>query len=68
MTRAERKALNDQIEALCEAKGWTFKPWEWPHPWHDGLDGPPHPDDDENTRKAKLLRRKLVSEIAGTRL
>ena len=62
-SKAERAALNRQIEALCEAKGWTFRPWEWPRPWHDGLDGAPHPDDDENTQKARRLRAQLIAEI-----
>ena len=62
-SKAEREALNAKIEALCEAKGWKFKPWEWPRPWHDGLDGPPHPDDREHTRKARRLRAQLIAEI-----
>jgi hypothetical protein len=64
-SKAERDALNRQIEDLCEQRGYKFKPWEWPRPWHDGLDGPPHPDDRENTRKARRLRAQLIAEIRG---
>jgi hypothetical protein len=42
-------------------EGLTFKPWEWPRPWHDL--GAPAPDEDEHTRKARRLRHRLIAEI-----
>lgn len=60
-SKSKRAELNEQIAALCRSKGWKFKPWEWPRPWHDL--GTPGPDEDEHTRKARALRRRLLAEI-----
>jgi hypothetical protein len=60
--RAEQ-ALNARIEELCEERGLRFMPHEWPRPW-DTL-GEPSPDDDEYTRKARALRKRLIAELEG---
>ena len=62
-TKAQRDALNAKIEALCQERGYKFKPWEWPRPWHSGLDGPPRSEDTDNTRKARRLRAQLIAEL-----
>ena len=46
---------------MCAAKGWEFKPWEWPRPYHDL--GPPEPGENEHTRKARRLRAQLLAEL-----
>jgi hypothetical protein len=34
------KEIDKRIKALCEAKGITFKPWEYPRPWEIEDDEP----------------------------
>jgi hypothetical protein len=64
--RAARE-LDRRIEALCEAKGLRFAPWE-PTPWQVG-DGPcPMWGEDSiwgrSWPKAQALRRQLIRELA----
>jgi len=57
--------LNQRIRALCEAKGYKFRPWEvhpaevdaGPSPWPGGTMGA------QSWPKAQKLRRKLVAEF-----
>ncbi len=30
------RKIDREIQALCEAKGLTFRPWEFPPPWEVG--------------------------------
>jgi hypothetical protein len=64
---AKRHELDEEIRALCESKGWRFKPWE-AHPANVD-DGPsPHPPGtayNASWPKAQKLRRKLIAEIEG---
>jgi hypothetical protein len=67
--RADRE-LDRRIEALCEAKGLHFQPWELT-PWSVSTDGEPHPTypDGHLVRKqwgmAQRLRRQLLRELEG---
>jgi hypothetical protein len=67
-----RSALDEKIKALCEAKGFEFRPWE-PAPWQVGDTMPQHVIDGieagagwgwaEAYPRAMALRRKLIAEI-----
>jgi hypothetical protein len=60
--------LDEQIRALCEKRGLTFKPWEV-EPW-DVNDGsspwPPGTAGATTWPKAQALRRKLIAELKKT--
>jgi hypothetical protein len=63
--KSKRQELNERIEALCRAKGLTFRPWQvtpWdvderPSPWGLGSAGT------ISWPKAQRLRRELIAEI-----
>jgi hypothetical protein len=69
MTATEDEALSKldrQIKALCEQRGFTFRPWEFPRPWDPVLDGPrPEYEGADWWLKAQQLRRKLIAELKG---
>jgi hypothetical protein len=59
---------NQKIEALCKAKGLTFKPWEAPAPWevedNEPCPYPPSTIAAEWWPKVLKLRAALIAELS----
>jgi hypothetical protein len=59
--------IDKRIKALCEQKGITFRPWQFPPPWEVNDGEPcPYPPDSAGAAwwpQALALRAKLKKEL-----
>jgi len=63
------KDIDANIRALCDVKGWTFRPWEL-HPAEVDEGPNPYPRQSAGAtswRKAQALRRELIKELGEER-